>query len=223
MLEVVRARDGGLSLAAAIERMSETEPVAEASIFGGLRRRRPELQPYPIPKRLLVAVSHAIEDECAAWGERAVLLGSFQREKFYRQAEPRWREFARTAEVALALADFSELGAPPDGPVEVPVARDHPLANEWAIVCDAPGFAACLAGRERQTTGERVFEMLWSVDPDVVRDAVHLGLDLARSHMPDLDARVPERLSRPPAANADGVARATSVTNRMLAYVAASA
>ncbi len=103
------------------------------------------------------------------------------------------------------------------------MARDHPLANEWAIVCDAPGFAACLAGRERQTTGERVFEMLWSVDPDVVRDAVHLGLDLARSHMPDLDARVPERLSRPPAANADGVARATSVTNRMLAYVAASA
>jgi DICT domain-containing protein len=220
--EVARARDAGLSLAAAIERVGETEPIAEASIFGGLRRRRPELQPYPIPKRLLVAVSHAIEDECSASGERAVLVGSFQRERFYRQAEPRWREFARTSEIALALADFKELGGPPEGPVEVPMERDHPLADEWAIVCDAPGFAACLAGRERQTTGERVFEMLWSVEPEVVRDAVLLGLDLARPHVASLDERIPERLSRPPAANADSVAQATSLTNRMLAYVAAS-
>ena len=104
----------------------------------GLRRRRPELQPYPIPKRLLVAVSHAIEDECSAHGERAVLLGSFQRERFYREAEPRWREFARTAELAIALADFERAGGAAGRPFEVPIERDHPLADEWAIVCDAP-------------------------------------------------------------------------------------
>ena len=44
-----------------------------------------------------------------------------------------------------------------------------------------PGFAACLAGRERQVTGERIFEMLWSVEPEVVRDAALIGLDLAKA------------------------------------------
>jgi len=223
VLEVVRARDAGLSLTAAVERLeSAPAPEPETSIYAGLRRRRPDLHPYPIPKRLLVAVSHAIEDECSAHGSRAVLVGSFQRESFYRDAEPRWREFARSAELAVALADFAAPAAPEGAPFEVPIGRDHPLANEWAIVCDAPGYSACLAGRERQVTGERVFEVLWSVEPDVVREAVRIGLDLATASFPGLAERVPERLSRPPDSDRDAVARATSVTNRILAYVAAA-
>ncbi len=43
-------------------------------------------------KRTLIALSHAIEDECAARAERPLLFGSFQRERFYRDSEPRWRE-----------------------------------------------------------------------------------------------------------------------------------
>ncbi len=102
--------------------------------------------------------------------------------------------------------------------------RDHPLANEWAIVCDAPGFAACLAGRERQTTGERVFEMLWSVEPGrgAGRRARSAWTSPARTCRTWTRAS-PSACPGRPAANADGVARATSVTNRMLAYVAASA
>ena len=45
-----------------------------------------------------------------AWCARAsagVLIGSFQTERFYRQSERRWRELARTASIAVALADFS--------------------------------------------------------------------------------------------------------------------
>lgn len=223
VLEVVRARDGGLSLTAAIERLAPAgaggQP--ETSIYAGLRRRRSELHPSPVPKRLLVAVSHAIEDESSAHGARALLMGSFQREEFYRAAEPRWREFSRSAELALAMADFDQPAFPPDGPVEVPIARDHPLASEWAIVCDAPGFSACLAGRERQVTGERVFEVLWSVEPEVVRDAALIGIELATARLPELAERVPERLSMPPDPDREAVARATSITNRILAYVAA--
>jgi DICT domain-containing protein len=223
VLDVVRARDGGLSLPAAIERvLGAPAPAQEASIYAGLRRLRPDLQPYPIPKRLLVAVSHAIEDECSASARRAVLVGSFQEERFYREAQPRWQEFARTAELAVALANFPEASDPPGRPVEVPIERDHPLANEWAIVCDAPGFAACLAGRERHGGAERVFEMLWSIEPEVVRDAALIGMELATSRLPELAGRVPERLSQPPAVDAGGVARATAVTNRMLSYVAAA-
>ncbi len=222
VLEVVRARDSGLSLTAAIERLSpDGGGQPETSIYAGLRRRRADLHPSPIPKRLLVAVSHAIEDESAAHGTRAFLVGSFQREEFYRAAEPRWREFSRSAELALALADFERPAFPAGGPVEVPIGRDHPLASEWAIVCDAPGFSACLAGRERQVTGERLFEVLWSVEPEVVRDAALIGMELATARLPELAERVPERLSTPPDPDRDAVARATSITNRILAYVAA--
>ena len=196
--EVVRARDGGLSLTVAIERAIDGRNGAETSIYAGLRRRRPDLQPYPIPKRLLVAVSHAIEDECSARGERAVLIGSFQQEAFYRHAEPRWREFARSAELAVALADFEEPGGSPGGPVEIPMGSDHPMTSEWAIVCDAPGFAACLAGRERQASGARIFDMLWSVEHDVVRDAALLGVGLAESRMPAIAERIPAAPQRGP-------------------------
>ena len=120
VLEVVRARDGGLSLAAAIERVANGGAKVAPSIYAGLRRQRPDLHPYPVPKRLLVPISHAIEDECSARGERAVFVGSFQRERFYRQAERRWRGFARTAEVAVALADFDQVRTPAAGPVRDP-------------------------------------------------------------------------------------------------------
>ncbi len=57
----------------------------------------------------------------------------------------------------------------------------------------------------------------------MVRDAVLLGLDLAKASMPAVGAMVPERLSEAPRPDPDAVSRATSVTNRMLAYVAAAA
>ena len=63
--------------------------------------------------------------------------------------------------------------------------------------------------------------MLWSVEPEVVRDAALIGLELASARMPELAGRVPERLSSPPDPDRDAVARATSITNRILAYVAA--
>jgi DICT domain-containing protein len=222
VLEVVRSRDRGLSLTAAIERVTNDLVRTIPSIYAGLRRLRPDLHPYPVPKRLLVPISHAIEDECSARGERAVFVGSFQRERFYRQAERRWRGFARTAELAVALADFPELREPKDAPLEIPIERGHPLANEWAIVCDGPAFTACLAGWERPTPGERVFEMLWSVEPDVVREAARLGLELAARQLPSVAEEEPERFREPPVADPGAVERATAITNRMVAYMAAA-
>ena len=74
----------------------------------------------------------------SARAQRPVLLGCFQRERFYRDAEPRWRELSRGAECAIVLADFPARRDPVDGPTEVPIAPDDPLMREWAVVCDAP-------------------------------------------------------------------------------------
>jgi DICT domain-containing protein/predicted DNA-binding transcriptional regulator AlpA len=226
VLEVVRARESGMSLAVSIQRaVQETESLGAPSIFAGLRKSRPELGPYPVPKRLLVPISHAMEDECSARGGGAVLVGSFQRETFYRQAEPRWRSFARTAELSVVLGDFPEPRSPRNGPVEIPIDRSHPLSREWAIVCDGPGVSACLAGWQRPGTsgdGQRVFEMLWSVEPDVVRDAARIGLELASAQWPGLRERIPNWLEQPPEADSSTIERATALTNRMMAYVSAA-
>jgi DICT domain-containing protein len=226
VLDVVRARESGLSLGASIERAAQDPEVAAApSIFAGLRQSRPELAPYPVPKRLLVPISHAMEDECSARGGGAVLIGSFQRETFFRQAEPRWRSFARTAELSVVLGDFPQPRAPRGGPVEIPIDRSHPLSREWAIVCDGPGVSACLAGWQRPgeaRDGQRVFEMLWSVEPDVVRDAARIGLGLASSQWPELRDRIPDWLEQPPEADGSTMERVTALTNRMLAYVSAA-
>ena len=226
VLDVVRDRERGLSLGAAIRHTLQDEGGSSApSIFAGLRASRPDLAPYPVPKRLLVPISHALEDECSARGGGAVLVGSFQRERFFRQAEPRWRSFARTAELSVVLGDFPEPRSPRNGPVEIPIDRSHPLSREWAIVCDGPGVSACLAGWQRPGTsgdGQRVFEMLWSVEPDVVRDAARIGLELASAQWPGLRERIPNWLEQTPEADSSTIERATALTNRMLAYVSAA-
>ncbi len=89
--EVLRGRAQGLSLAAAVAHaLTGGGSFRDMSIFAGLRRRHPALQVHVMTKTMLLAVTHAIEDECCARAQRPVLVGSFQRPRFYRQAQPRW-------------------------------------------------------------------------------------------------------------------------------------
>lgn len=150
---VVRARETGLSLPAAIELASGEADEQPTSVYAALRARVPGLEPQLIPKRGVLAMSRAIEDESMARAERPLLFGCFQRERFYRQSEERWRELARTAERAVVLADFRRVRRPRQAPLEVPIRPSEPVAREWVIVCESAGFAACLAGWERPHDG----------------------------------------------------------------------
>ena len=107
LAEVVRRRAGGLSLSAAMaQAAASTGGGAEQSIFAGIRRHHPGLRVHVLNKTILLAVTHAIEDECSARAQRPVLLGSFQRERFYRTAAPRWADLAHGAEQTVIFADF---------------------------------------------------------------------------------------------------------------------
>ncbi len=146
---VIRDREAGMELRAAIEGVRGAAGKAggdDESIYAGLRKRRPELTPYLMPKQTLVGLSHAIEDECGANAQRAMLFASFQRERFYRQAEARWRDLAATAECAVVMADFPALRRRKGAPSEVPIDRADPIGREWSVICDAPGFAAMSVG-----------------------------------------------------------------------------
>jgi DICT domain-containing protein len=224
--QVLRERAAGVSLAAAIARVRETGASAEPSIFAGLRRRLPELQPIVVRKQVLLALTHAIEDESCAQAEQPLLFGSFQRERFFRQSQRRWRDFARTARLAAVFADFDRLRAPAGGPAELPIDRDGPLTREWAVVCEAPGHAACVAAIElpatrRQRDPAREFEVIWSVEPAVVRTAADVCLGLLRASAPELAEGIDDERRPPPVGSDDRQLRlAAAITGRTLARLA---
>jgi DICT domain-containing protein len=216
---VAAAREAGLSLPAAIERVVGTPRDMPGGLFGVLRLRRPELAPERIPKRRMVALSHAIEDECLARAHSPVLVGSFQRARFFRTEQARWEDFAQTAAVAVAFADFrTRTGA---SPVRVHVARDHRLSSEWAILCCAPGASAMLVGWEPpgQAKGERDFEAIWTVDPELVWEAAGAAAALAEGAAPAVAARMREALGPRPAPSGSDVRGVAALARRMVSYV----
>jgi DICT domain-containing protein len=198
---IVSERASGITLPLAIERArkpSSTPP----SLFASVRDAHPELATQLLSRPAMLALSHAIEDECLARAERPLLFASFQREGYYRRQEARWLELSRTAELACVFAEFAEPCAPLVGPVEIRVAPESPLMREWAIVCDAPGYGVCLTGwempaSERAPGVQRRFETLWSVEPEVVRGAARACAAMARFQLKRLRPKVQERLNAP--------------------------
>jgi DICT domain-containing protein len=224
---VVREREAGLSLEAAIERVQRVSHVLHAeglSIFAGLRRQWPELAPNLLPKYRVIQLTRAIEDECCARVDRPLLIGCFQRERFYRASEPRWREMARTADAAIVLAQFPDhVRDPAGGPIEIALGAQAPLLREWAVICDGPSFAACLVGWEhagqRGADRLRCFETFWTVEPSLVREAARIALAAVSRAAPDLPLPDAAQLQRRPLAP-ESLRNLTTVTNRMVAYVA---
>ena len=220
---VLRQREAGLSLPAAIARARGTLAEIDMSIFAGLRRRRPELRPFNLRKPVLLALTRAIEDESCSRAERPLLFGSFQRVRFYRQSLRRWREFARTAELTVAFADFERPRVAAGRPVEVPVDDSHPLGREWALVCEAPGHGVCLAAVElpparRRPDAAREFDVIWSVEPALVRTAAEVALGLAGRAAPELVERVasPGRPPPPGPPSDEQLRLAATITTRAL-------
>jgi MerR family transcriptional regulator, light-induced transcriptional regulator len=224
VLEVLRHRGSGLALEAAVRR-STTEPLQSRSIYAELRRRHPELTAQPLSKRSLVALSHAIEDECCARAEQPLLFGGFQRDMFLRESYARWVELARTARIAVVFADLGSPREPrPGAPVEVALPHEAPLNREWIVVCDAPDLPACMAavehpGQEGVRDSRRRFEAVWTVDPRAVRSASRVAAALADAYRPGWRTTELAGLTDdPPGASAD-LRRASDLLNRTMSYL----
>lgn len=223
-LEQVRAvldgRAAGLSLPSAIERARRAASEPPASVFRTLTERFPQLHPHVLPKPALVRLTHAIEDECMLRADHPLLLAAFQRERFYRQAQARWRELARGARAAIVVADFPRSRRPRVGPAEVPLRDGEPLAREWLMVCDSPGYAVCLAAWERPRSGgePRRFETVWSVDPVAVREASRAFCEIVARSDASLVAGAAVLLGEPPALGPRDLQAAVDLTTRMVLY-----
>jgi DNA-binding transcriptional MerR regulator len=198
---VLEERERGLSLGAAIERARAASAEASGSLFATLRGARPGLAPRVLPKRSLTALSRAIEDECSARAERSLLFVAFQRVAFYRASERRWRELARTAELAVAFADF-----------ERPRIREHG-------VCELP-LAAWEVGEPRPVPDPaRRFEVIWTVEPDAVRHVARAAAALAATVDADLVRMRARRLEEEPPPPPPDLASVMALMNRCVAYL----
>src|SRR5581483_10482744 len=212
-------RGAGLALPVAIDQAQSEGSRPVTSVYAALRRRRPDLEPRVLLKPLMLALSHAIEDEALARAQRLMLFGSFQRERFYRRAQ------LRGAELAVVFADFARVRAPRNAPVEVPVSREHPLNREWALVCEGQDFAVCMTGWEPPESTERpeerrCFEAIWTVEPEVVREASRICCAIAAARRPSVAEAARARLAAPLSATPELQLRlASAVTARMFSHV----
>jgi DICT domain-containing protein len=183
---VVALKESGVRLAQAIARVRGEATTGPLSIYGALRDRHPQVESRVLRRQVLVAISHAIEDEAMSRASRPVVFGAFQRESFYREAAARWGEIARTASACLVFADFRVSGGGAGAPLEVPLEPGSPLLREWAVVVAAPSFSVVLTAWEvpRQETvppQRREFESMFTFDPAAVRTAAEVCVTAARA------------------------------------------
>jgi DICT domain-containing protein len=227
--QVLRRRDAGSRLevaiaAVALTQASIAEPPGAPSVFATLRRLHPDLHPQRLSKATLLAMSWAIEDECCSRAERPMIFGAFQQERYYRAAEERWRELARVARSTMIFAGFPEEPDPVDGTTFVVLPFDAPMRKEWAVVCDAPEYPAMLTawelpGQSTVPDRQRLFEAIWTVQPSAVRDAARACAQVAQQlgHV-EAAPLLYELADNPPAPPVE-LLQATSLMNRVVAYV----
>lgn len=225
---VLRRRDAGIRLEVAIGEAAASTAPASPSVFAELRRHHPMLQAHRLRKSTLLALSWAIEDECIARAERAVVFGGFQSERYYRPSVPRWNELARVSRSVMAMAEFTSAPSADERPIRVPLTAEHPMRREWAVICDAPDVPAVLTAWELpgQTTvpdRHRIFEAVWSIDPKAVRDASRVCAQVAADSGVDEAAPLLYELADDPAPSRTHPAATSLMFNRVLAYVDALA
>lgn len=221
---VVRLRDAGMRLELAIAEVLASSVPAAPSVFAELRRRHPTLIPYRLRKSTLLALSWAIEDEFCSRAEQAFLFGGFQHEQYYRPARARWDELARVARSAMAFAQFESPADPTERSIRVPLDEHSPMRREWAVVCDATDLPAALAawelpGQSTVPDRHRMFEAVWTVEPRAVRDAARVCARVAQQLGVDEATPLLYALSDDPLPRTTDPAAATTLFNRVVAYV----
>jgi DICT domain-containing protein len=224
ILAVVRRKDAGTRLELAIaQAMADAEPAAP-SVYAFLRRRHPHLGVHRLKKSTMLALSWAIEDEFCAKADRATIYGSFQRETYFRAAEPRWTELARVSAGATVFADFAHTD-PSASPVQIALPADAPMLREWTLVCDANDLPVALTawelpGQSDVPDAKRLFEAMWTVDGAAVHDAARVCAAVAVQYglepSEQVAAEAGPLLSRP---HTPDIAAVTGLFNRMVAYV----
>ncbi|HEY2637049.1 MAG TPA: DICT sensory domain-containing protein [Solirubrobacteraceae bacterium] len=230
LLRAVDFREQGLSVTAALVRARSVPERAtdRPSIYGAIvAAETAPVRPRWLHKPTLLSISRAIENEALARASSPVCFAAFQREAFYRRVEHRYRRLAEGAAAAGVFADFADTPRPAGAPVELVIDPDDALGNEWAVIVDAPGYAACLIAWEHPDSegaggaddAARRFESLWTTDPETVRHTARVAAHLAARCQPEWAERVGNVLADRPLAFERPAPAITALTNRIIGYL----
>jgi DNA-binding transcriptional MerR regulator len=221
-------RGAGLSVPAALERARAASGSTDRpSIYGAIAGGDEPVPARRLRKRTLLAISRAIEDETLARAAGPVVIGAFQSVRNFLGVQHRYERLARAADACVVFADFDAVRERSEHPTEVPIRPHDVLGNEWVVVIDAPGYAACLLAWETPESQrdvhlpdrERCFEALWTLDPRVVRRAAQVGAALAARAGAAEGERLEALLRDRALAFEAPVPALTSLTNRIVGYL----
>jgi EAL domain-containing protein (putative c-di-GMP-specific phosphodiesterase class I) len=129
-------------------------------------------------KALLIEASKQLEQQALGSGESALVLSTFQEERFFTAAtKVRYARLASSAAFVGVLA-VGMGGSPLPGVHGAELADDDPVVGEWDIAVLGPHFAACLVARDLGDDGpdaQRRFEFAVSHERELAV-AVAAGL-----------------------------------------------
>jgi diguanylate cyclase (GGDEF)-like protein/PAS domain S-box-containing protein len=104
-------------------------------------------------KRLLLPMSHHLEDRALRIGEGAVILSAFQEARHFTKATAkRYEDLARRSSLVAALG-IGLVAEPVHGVRGAQLDADDALAGEWSVVVLGPHFAGALVARDLGDTG----------------------------------------------------------------------
>ncbi len=149
-------------------------------------------------KQTLVALCHALEDyilqqHTESPEDRPLILAAFQQGKWYLQEADRYRSLAEQAAEVVILAQtdagFAEHPTSQEGNVHlVHLQPSDPVAQEWHLMILSPSYTAMVLCQELSLADygeqgqpmedlERKFYGFWTFEPELVEEAIKLGLE----------------------------------------------
>ncbi len=158
-------------------------------------------------KATLVHISHTLEDLILRQKIPALLFTGFQESTHWREETRRYRELAG---IAQQVCIFGGGTFPPEShaaQINVPLAEDDPLRQEWFVCILSDRFTVLLCGLDQHSSEDgdeatREFLTLWTFEPQLVNDVLDLLQDVVAHYRPERaqqlrDARLRFSLSSP--------------------------
>lgn len=222
--QVLEVRGSGVPLQVAIDSVTrQSEHTRADSVYAALVGSFGDLRPQRLGRRTLTAASLAIEEECLARADRAVVLGSFQLGHNFARSRHRWDELSRTAAWAAVVADFDDV-LPPDAsarPVRCQLPEHSPMRREWTVVTISPTYAAVLAAWEVPVAAgrEAAYEAVISTHRPAVVAAARVITGVVRSAGVEPPAQVEHLLGDAAPRPATSAADADRMWLRALAHL----
>lgn len=170
------------------------------SVLKELLAALPDWRPQMYFKSSLTALSHAMEDRVLADLGQALVIASFQRERFYKQEAHRYRRIASFSnQVYILAAPETDFKNNSDIYETVAFSPEDEIAQEWNLLIIGKQYASCLVCREKTLPKRdcesfmdtsRRFEGIWTFDRCVSQKAAALLLERICVYRPELADKI---------------------------------